>query len=112
MGKHSRKRQRTDDAAPPLGAQFALADDASKDDEERRLESLLFGKPYVPRGEAKSAFDHEGDGSVGGLDVGGDGDQNGVREPEFHVEAFAAPGVAFIRCCSGIRGGCGGSGGG
>ena len=71
MGKHSRKRQRTDDAAPPLGAQFALADDASKDDEERRLESLLFGKPYVPRGEAKSAFDHEGDGSVGGLDVGG-----------------------------------------
>ena len=68
MGKHSRKRQRTDDASIPLGAQLALADDASKDDEERRLESLLFGKPYVSRGDVKSAFDYEGDESV---DVGG-----------------------------------------
>lgn len=71
MGKHARKRQRTDDSAPPLGAELALADDASKDDEERRLESLLFGKPYVARGEAKSAFGHEEDGTLGDLDVGG-----------------------------------------
>ena len=35
----------------PLGSQVAnpsLLDDASKDDEERRLESMLFGKKYVP----------------------------------------------------------------
>lgn len=52
MAKHSRKRQRTDgsvqEAARPLGTQISLTDDASKDDEERKLESLLFGVPFVP----------------------------------------------------------------
>ncbi|VDB86541.1 unnamed protein product [Peniophora sp. CBMAI 1063] len=65
MGKHARKRQRTDDVAPPLGSELGLADEAGKDDEERRLESLLFGKPYIPCGEAKSAFSQEEDGVVG-----------------------------------------------
>lgn len=35
----------------PLGSEVAnpsLLDDASKDDEERRLESMLFGTKYVP----------------------------------------------------------------
>ncbi len=40
MPKHGPKRQKT-----------SADDNASKDDEERRLESLLFGVPYVPAGE-------------------------------------------------------------
>lgn len=51
MAKHPRKRQKTSKAAQeiqPLGSNI-LADDASKDDEERRLESMLFGTKFVPR---------------------------------------------------------------
>lgn len=51
MGKHARKRQRTaavDQSNDILGVQIDLNDDGLKDDEERKLESLLFGKPYVP----------------------------------------------------------------
>jgi U3 small nucleolar RNA-associated protein 18 len=52
MGKHSRKRQKIEKSASelvqPLGTPVSLTDDASKDDEERRLESLLFGVPFVP----------------------------------------------------------------
>lgn len=33
-----------------------LLDEESKDDEERRLESLLFGVKYVPRGEDKGKY--------------------------------------------------------
>ncbi|KAH7906953.1 WD40-repeat-containing domain protein [Hygrophoropsis aurantiaca] len=57
MAKHTRKRQKTtklthEPAQPaPLGAQTALTDEASKDDEERRLESMLFGVPFVPSGK-------------------------------------------------------------
>ena len=54
MGKRANKRQKTEKtlskAVRPLGAPGAvsLLDDASKDDEERRLESMLFGTKYVP----------------------------------------------------------------
>ncbi|CAL1696799.1 unnamed protein product [Somion occarium] len=52
MGKkRSQKRQKTENAADtlqPLGSKAALLDDSAKDDEERRLESALFGVPYVP----------------------------------------------------------------
>ena len=54
MGKHTRKRQKTEKLAhelvQPLGTRVSLTDEASKDDEERRLESLLFGVPFVPSG--------------------------------------------------------------
>ncbi|KAI0045734.1 WD40 repeat-like protein [Auriscalpium vulgare] len=57
MGKHARKRQRTAKVPTgdvvPLGAALNVADDAGKDDEERRLESMLFGKPYIPSDEGK-----------------------------------------------------------
>ncbi len=57
MGKHARKRQRKDKPAhesfAPLGTAFLLDDDADKDDEERRLESLLFGKPLVSSRRSK-----------------------------------------------------------
>ena len=51
MTKHLRKRQKTTKGAEetqPLGSSL-LADDANKDDEERRLESLLFGTTFIPR---------------------------------------------------------------
>ncbi|KAH9947370.1 WD40 repeat-like protein [Amylocystis lapponica] len=56
MAKHPRKKQRLAKAAAsdvqPLGSAVSLADDAGKDDEERRLESLLFGTHYEPSGDA------------------------------------------------------------
>ncbi|KZT24383.1 WD40 repeat-like protein [Neolentinus lepideus HHB14362 ss-1] len=52
MGKHARKRQRTgkpqNEEVQPLGSVISVLDDSSKDDEERRLESMLFGTQYVP----------------------------------------------------------------
>jgi len=53
MAKHGRKRQKTSDtheSAPSKVARLAmLLDDENKDDEERKLESLLFGVKYEPR---------------------------------------------------------------
>ncbi|KAF9007849.1 WD40-repeat-containing domain protein [Cyathus striatus] len=61
MAKHPRKKQKTskDAEVQPLGsAQLdALHDDASKDDEERELESILFGTKYEPRGDSKRKGD-------------------------------------------------------
>ncbi|KAN0138557.1 WD40 repeat-like protein [Lactarius tabidus] len=53
MGKHS-KRLRKDKSTReriPLGETAPFDDDIDKDDEERKLESLLFGKPSVARRE-------------------------------------------------------------
>ncbi|KAJ7454836.1 WD40-repeat-containing domain protein [Mycena latifolia] len=47
MPKHPRKRQKTADDSSSA-TQRALVDEASKDDEERRLESMLFGTKFVP----------------------------------------------------------------
>ncbi|KAG1814317.1 WD40 repeat-like protein [Suillus subaureus] len=54
MVKNPRKRQKTgkiQHKPVPLGAN--LLNDASKDDEERRLENLLFGVPYAPEKAGK-----------------------------------------------------------
>ncbi len=58
MAKHGRKRQRIakDESKGPN----PLLDDASKDDEERRLESLLFGTPYIPN-DSKNVIEIEDD---------------------------------------------------
>lgn len=51
MAKHASKRRKTSKGVKeiqPLGANL-LTDDASKDDEERRLESMLFGTKFTPR---------------------------------------------------------------
>lgn len=59
-GKHTRKRQKTVRSdAQPLGAVVSLLDDAEKDDEERRLESVLFGKPFVST--SKDELDSDSD---------------------------------------------------
>ena len=74
MGKHARKRQRRDKPAQtvaPLGTAALLDDDADKDDEERRLESILFGKPLVPGRGAKvtAAIDEDQAEEDDGADV-------------------------------------------
>jgi U3 small nucleolar RNA-associated protein 18 len=75
MGKHSRKRQRTaggNGSVLPLGARVDVVDDASKDDVERRLESLLFGTPYVPSAIGKqNAADPLEDEDIDGIDGAG-----------------------------------------
>lgn len=48
MGKHAHKRLKTESSIAPLGSRVSLTDDTNKDDEERKLESLLFGVPFVP----------------------------------------------------------------
>ncbi|PPQ76039.1 hypothetical protein CVT26_005672, partial [Gymnopilus dilepis] len=60
MAKHPRKRQKkshvtgTQDVLPLKAARLdLLLDDESKDDEERRLESMLFGVKYVPSEKGK-----------------------------------------------------------
>ena len=75
MANHARKRQKTKKTPQvrPLGTAVALTDDASKDDEERQLESLLFGKPFVPSGKQKNLVvvsddEDEGDGGPLGVD--------------------------------------------
>jgi len=50
-----------------------LLDEESKDDEERRLESLLFGVKYVPKGEDKGkhkdlTMNHDDDGGFDEMD--------------------------------------------
>lgn len=68
-GKHIRKRQRTDKTyAQPLGAVASLLDDADKDDEERRLESVLFGKPFVSMSKDDEISGDDEDGPEGLLD--------------------------------------------
>lgn len=51
MGKkRGNKRQRIEDTGSfqPLGSRSIIHNDSAKDDEERRLESALFGVAYVP----------------------------------------------------------------
>lgn len=73
MGKHARKRQRKDKPAhesfAPLGTAVILDDDADKDDEERRLESLLFGKPLVSGRRSKVTTFEDVSESGDGVDV-------------------------------------------
>ena len=83
MAKHPKKRQRLDSGSlpatktsgsslektsqkqkvkpliQPLGSEATLArllDEESKDDEERKLESMLFGVPYIPSGNIGSSM--------------------------------------------------------
>ena len=46
MVKHTRKKQKISKHANPLGS-VRFSNEADKDDEERRLESLLFGTDFI-----------------------------------------------------------------
>ncbi|PFH47190.1 hypothetical protein AMATHDRAFT_7000 [Amanita thiersii Skay4041] len=95
MGKRPRKRQKLDkldnesenkgkgkqvrEVLRPLGEKVAAVDDeAAKDDEERRLESFLFGTEFVSRNFGLDVSDEEEEG--GGL--GGGGGDDVTKEDE------------------------------
>jgi U3 small nucleolar RNA-associated protein 18 len=46
--KKSKTTKSTQEDLQPLSSHSELINNANKDDEERRLESLLFGVPFVP----------------------------------------------------------------
>jgi U3 small nucleolar RNA-associated protein 18 len=73
MGKHTRKRPRKDKSAHelaiPLGVAVPLDDEIDKDDEERKLESLLFGKPPVARREKMTVYEEGVSGSDNDVEV-------------------------------------------
>jgi U3 small nucleolar RNA-associated protein 18 len=78
MPKNAHKRQKTSQAKADRGSHAEqplpnkaarlemLLDEESKDDEERRLESLLFGVPYVPKGGDIILNHEEDEGDQGG----------------------------------------------
>jgi len=80
-GKHSSAKSKSklvalddDGDFEPLGSSKRVWEDEDKDDEERRLESALFGKPYVPpsRKRVGGASDEEDEGMPeADLDLGG-----------------------------------------
>lgn len=53
-----------------------LMDDETKDDEERRLESLLFGVKYVPKEKGKGKMDSDSDTDE---EDGGEDEEEGAR---------------------------------
>jgi U3 small nucleolar RNA-associated protein 18 len=105
MARHPKKKQRLDSASSisrkglsstgnpinksrkrkekylvqPLGSEATLArllDEESKDDEEKKLESMLFGVAYVPTGKASSSKRVADGGLVFNLDDDDEGEQN------------------------------------
>ena len=78
MGKHSKKRQRTtkdDDTSDlkPLGSVVTLANDDNKDEEEKRLETLLFGTTFPPSSDKQmDALLHENKTTAATRDAGGE----------------------------------------
>jgi U3 small nucleolar RNA-associated protein 18 len=95
MGKHARKRQRKDKPAhksfAPLGT-VLLDDDADKDDEERRLESLLFGKPLVSGRRSKVT-------AIEDVSEEGDGVDATAAELEGMLDSDVSYPLAFPRNC-------------
>jgi hypothetical protein len=73
----AKKEKRRAAVAIPLGdAEALLADDAAKDDEERRLEADLFGVPFAPT-RSGLALDDDDDG---------DGDEEEDRRDGHEME--------------------------
>lgn len=83
MGKQSRKRQKTsrEDIIQPLGSS-TFVDDTDKDDEERRLESMLFGVPYVPSEKSKGKRRGDDAGVVAPFDAGDGAAEGNLKELE------------------------------
>jgi U3 small nucleolar RNA-associated protein 18 len=68
----ARKKQKTEKVVRPLGSAVSLTDDASKDDEERRLESLLFGTTFLDVNDQDLEFDDHDEDDEGRQDGVGD----------------------------------------
>jgi U3 small nucleolar RNA-associated protein 18 len=97
MVKHPRKKQKTSSkgasAIQPLGAKNPnvnlLTDDASKDDEERRLESVLFGTKFVPRKKDSGVVDED--------DSEHDDEDDGGREMRNLMDADVSLLLVYIK---------------
>ena len=102
MPKNARKRQKTSQAkgdhgsyaeqpSPNKAARLEmLMDEESKDDEERRLESLLFGVKYIPKGEDLIINHDEDEGSSDEMDNQGGGGMQHLLDQD----------VCFLTSCS------------
>ncbi|KAH9487370.1 putative U3 small nucleolar RNA-associated protein 18 [Psilocybe cubensis] len=97
MAKHARKRQKTaqNNHHEPVSNKAArlelLLDEESKDDEERRLESMLFGVKFVPKGKGKEKMpattdDEEEDLDDAEEEAGGRGMQHLLDQDLFFVD--------------------------
>ena len=74
----------------PLGSRKRIWEDEDKDDEERRLESVLFGKPYVPssKGITRGESDEEDEGMPeADVDLAGNEFANLVDSEVRHIHA-------------------------
>ena len=99
-GKHSSTKSKSksrlvalddDGDFEPLGSSKRVWEDEDKDDEERRLESVLFGKPYVPslKGRIGGDSDEEGEGMPeADLDLGGNEFANLMDSEVRHIHAL------------------------
>jgi U3 small nucleolar RNA-associated protein 18 len=96
-GKHSSSKSKkrlvvSDDEGgfEPLGSSKHTWEDEDKDDEERRLESVLFGRPHVPtsKGRARDESDGEDeDMPEAGVDLAGNEFANLVDSEVRHTYA-------------------------
>jgi U3 small nucleolar RNA-associated protein 18 len=101
MAKHPRKRQKLDNddkrdnknkrrekaQRVPLGTPLVVDNEAEKDDEERRLESMLFGTKFTPMdvpGMELMASDDEG-GALGGGEEEGTGQLQHLSDSDVSV---------------------------
>lgn len=102
MGKNrSHKRQRFE-KPQPLGSASIALDDSTKDDEERRLESLLFGTQHTPRSRNDANIlvisDDEGDERA----VEGGNELQTILDSEvrIHISSFFSGLKLWFRSCS------------
>jgi len=113
--KRSRKRQKTgkhssakfksrpvpindDGDFEPLGSSKRVWEDEDKDDEERRLESVLFGKPYVPssRRRVGGVSDEEDEGMPeADLDLAGNEFANLMDSEVRRTHAYEEPRIGI-----------------
>ena len=100
-GKHSSTKSKSrlvalddDGDFEPLGSSKRVWEDEDKDDEERRLESALFGKPYVPSSKRRvgGVSDEEDEGMPeADLDLGGNEFANLMDSEVRHTHAYERP---------------------
>lgn len=87
------KAQAAQKAAAPLGTRAPIA--TPKDDEERKLESILFGTPYVPSAAGNEMVidlgeeeDDDTEGGEGSGEGAGGKEMEGMADGDVSVSSF------------------------
>ncbi|KAF8880911.1 WD40-repeat-containing domain protein [Gymnopilus junonius] len=103
MAKHPRKRQKKTheqghDAVSNKAARLdLLMDDESKDDEERRLETMLFGVKYVPKEKGKGKMRTTSDDEDEGVEaLEGEGRDSGSESESGSESSSSTPSVQKV----------------